>query len=514
MEKIKNWLKINFLEWSILLVVLGVGAFLRLHKIDQYMTFLGDEGRDVIIVMKFIKNFDLMLIGPGTSVGNMYLGPLYYYLMAPALLLANFSPVGPAIQIAVIGVITIALVWWVGREWFPSPLKLRGINGLFAALFYAISPTVIVFSRSSWNPNIMPFFSLLCIYSLWKIWKDNKYKWLIVLGICYAFVMQSHYLGLLLAPTIILFWFLKYFKNRKEKMDGGFIKYSLIGLGIFVFLMSPLVIFDSRHGWRNFDSMKTFFTVRENTVSAEPWSALPRILPLVNQMSSSLMAVKNQTVGMILSLVILILIFWNKFIYKKYYEANKLQFMLIFIWLGFAIVGLGLYRQEVYDHYYGFVFTAPFLLLAGLIESVMDQGKRGAKLLLVFLLIFLVYLNLDSNPLKSAPNQQLKRAREVAKKITEESKGERYNLAVLADRNYQDGYKYFLLLANDPVVEIDSQREKETVTNQLFVVCEMVPEECDPTHSPRAEVANFGWSKIETKWEVFGARLYKLVHTK
>jgi len=103
-------LKISKELW-LLGLILVVGAFLRLYKIDQYMTFLGDEGRDVIIVSRFIKHFDLMLVGPGTSVGNMYLGPLYYYLMVPALFLAGFSPVGRQFR----------LLFW---EW--PPLLLFG----------------------------------------------------------------------------------------------------------------------------------------------------------------------------------------------------------------------------------------------------------------------------------------------------------------------------------------------------------------------------------------------------
>jgi len=135
-------LKISKELW-LLGLILVVGAFLRLYKIDQYMTFLGDEGRDVIIVSRFIKHFDLMLVGPGTSVGNMYLGPLYYYLMVPALFLAGFSPVGPAVQIAILGVATIALIWWMGRQWWGKTA------GLVAAALYAVAPTVIIFSRSS-----------------------------------------------------------------------------------------------------------------------------------------------------------------------------------------------------------------------------------------------------------------------------------------------------------------------------------------------------------------------------
>ena len=215
-SKIRSWILLNKKEFLILLLILLVGAFMRLYRISDYMTFLSDEGRDVLIVRRFITELHPPLIGPGTSVGNMYLGPLYYYMMAPALLLANFSPVGPAVQIALLGVVTVFFVWFITREWFP--VKTTGgiqvslnVGALVAAGLYAISPTVITFSRSSWNPNIMPFFSLLSIYSIWKVYESRGASrgvggWLITLGISYAFVLQSHYLGLFLAPTLFVFW--------------------------------------------------------------------------------------------------------------------------------------------------------------------------------------------------------------------------------------------------------------------------------------------------------------------
>ena len=206
----KNWVKENPKEAAILTLILLVGAFLRLYKISQYMTFLGDEGRDVIIVRRLLAYGDFFLIGPGTSIGEMYLGPLYYYMMAPALFLAGFSPVGPAIQIALLGVVTIALVYFIGKEWFGK------WGAALGAFLYAISPTLIIYSRSSWNPNIMPFFALACIYSLWRIWRARQWKWVIVLGISFAFVLQSHYLGLLLAPTIGLFWLLTFLKEKRK----------------------------------------------------------------------------------------------------------------------------------------------------------------------------------------------------------------------------------------------------------------------------------------------------------
>lgn len=200
--KIKEWAKENPKEFWILVFILLVAAFCRLYRIDHYMTFLGDEGRDVIVVRRLLTEGHPPLIGPGTSIGNMYLGPLYYYMMAPPLLLANYNPVGPAIQIAILGVVTVWFVWYAGRKWFGR------VAGLIAAALFAISPTVIIYSRSSWNPNIMPFFALLSIYSIWKVWKEKKYNWLIIMGIAFAAVLQSHYLGLLLAPTLFIFWLL------------------------------------------------------------------------------------------------------------------------------------------------------------------------------------------------------------------------------------------------------------------------------------------------------------------
>ena len=66
MGKIVNWVKIIKSNLQFVAII-AIGAFLRLYKIDEYMT-LGDEGRDVIVVSRFLKYFDIMLVGPGTSI--------------------------------------------------------------------------------------------------------------------------------------------------------------------------------------------------------------------------------------------------------------------------------------------------------------------------------------------------------------------------------------------------------------------------------------------------------------
>ena len=85
------------------------------------------------------------------------------------------------------------------------------------------------------------------------------------------------------------------------------------------------------------------------------------------------------------------------------------------------------------------------------------------------------------------------------------------DLEELLDEVEDDDPIYWSL--EDIVVDIDAQKSDETIKDQLFVVCELPKEKCDPIHSPKAQVANFGWSKVEDEWELEGIVLFKLIHS-
>ena len=162
---------INKKNLLILLIIL-VASLLRFYRIGDYLNFLGDEGRDVMVVRNILHG-DLTFLGPRSSAGDFYLGPIYYYLMAPFLFLSNYHPVGPAIMVALFSIATVYLIYRIGNKFFDKK------TGLIAALLYSISPLVIIHSRSSWNPNVMPFFSFfsLCV-------QRSRFKFNIFCQIC------------------------------------------------------------------------------------------------------------------------------------------------------------------------------------------------------------------------------------------------------------------------------------------------------------------------------------------
>jgi len=499
-DKVTSWVKNN----KLILGIVFLALFLRLFRISSYMTFLGDEGRDALVWLRMVQNGKFTLIGPMTSIGNMYLGPLYYYLMLPFFVL--MGTVGPSIGTALFAGATTFFLWYFGREWFSPKV------GLVASLLYAVSPVAIVLSRSSWNPNVMPFFSLIIIWGIWQFWQKNRFYWLAIEGVLLSFAIQSHYLGLLLAPVVLLFFFIKLFdlRKRKDKNLKKFLINFLFFIFCFLFLtVVPLIWFDLRHNFINYKSFYKFFSERQTTVNLKAYKAIPQMWPLWQMLTTRLLAGKNTFFGFWISLTVLLSGVY--FLIKNKLKRIKIKSsaVLLLAWIFVGLLGMGLYKQHIYDHYFGFLFPAIFLTLAVILGKLSYLKRWGEFLSLGFFLLVLV-LSLIEIPLKYPPNYQMQKTAEISQKIAGEAKARPFNLGLIAKQNYDAGYRYFLEKWGKKAVEIDAQRTDETITDQLFVVCET--QDCQPVGHPQAEIANFGWSKIEAKWEFpWGTKLFKLV---
>src|SRR3989344_1341171 len=128
-----KFLRKYYLSLIFILFVIMPAAYMRLYRISEYLTFLGDEGRDVLVVKRMLIDGKFTLLGPITSVGSIYMGPVYYYLMAPFLYLWNFDPTGPTVLVALLSLATVFLIYLIGEEFFIYPTSLK------ACIFYETS---------------------------------------------------------------------------------------------------------------------------------------------------------------------------------------------------------------------------------------------------------------------------------------------------------------------------------------------------------------------------------------
>lgn len=481
-------------RWEVLGLVLLIALtlFLRFYRLADYMTFLGDEGRDAVIAKKILTEHILPSIGPPTSVGNIYLGPLYYYMMAVAMGLWWLNPVGPAAMVALIGTATVLLVYYLGRKWF-------GVGAAFTAAFtYSLSAVIIFYSRSSWNPNPAPFFTLLGILGFYKAYEDRNFLWFILSGAALSAAIQMHYLALILLPIWGILW-LREAKSLESKKH--FLVGTLGAIAAFVFLILPLILFDFRHDFLNYRAMTVLFSgggpVGFGLVNVllRSWS--------IYQDSLIFRYLGGVNTGAALVLSGLVLIPLVVAVKKRLSGGQVIPWscFTLGIWLLVGLLGLTLYRGEIYDHYLGFLNPVPFLLLGGLVALIKNRWQMFFAGVLI---LFIGALNYSHYILFSPPNQQLDRTQKVARFIIDQSGGKPFNFALLAKSNYDAAYQYYLdLYGHKPkVVHIE-------ITDQLWVVCE--DEVCQPVGHAKYEIAAFGWAKIESESDVYGVRIFKLV---
>lgn len=489
MEKVK----ITRLEIILISLITLLCLGLRLYKIDQYMTFLGDEGRDVRVIRNLLHG-NLVFIGPQTSIGNMYLGPLYYYLVAPALALSGGNPVGPAVEVAFLGTLAVFLTWWFGRAWFGRS------TGLIAALLFTLSPVAIIYSRSSWNPNPMPLFALLSIWGIWQVYHHHKFGYLSLVSVCLAFALQMHYLGLLLLPVLGVYWLLTLKSVSKIKSDlKKFLFHSSFGVLEFLVLMSPLALFDLKHDSMNLKAFQTFFSDRQTTINLNPGRS-DRFLPVLSQITTDMILSRQAQYALVVGTTLIFLTFFILIKTKK-----KSSLILLLTWLFFGFLGLSVYKQHVYAHYYGFIYPAIYLLL-GLVISQLWRINFFGKLIAGTAFLCLIYLSILFSPVKETPNNQLARTREITSLITKESGDKPFNFGLIAKQNYDESYRYFFELDNAKMF-----RGEDEITDQLFAVCE--DDKCQPEGSPVYQIAIFGPSKIQKQWRIGGINIYRLTHT-
>lgn len=479
----------------VLILILIIAGYLRLYRIRDYMGFLGDEGRDVLVVKRMIVDHDFTLLGPITSVGLMHLGPIYYYFMIPFLWATNLDPVGPAIMVAMFSLGTILLIWQTCREFIN--LKCAGI----ASLLYALSPFVITHAHSSWNPNILPFWALLFIYSLLKVLVDKKSIWLFGAGISLGVSLQLHYLALIFIPILGASLLILKFKVTKSGL------YLLILGWLSVFF--PFILFEFKHKFINSLTVLQFTTRTGTSKTFGLTTFFPRIWDLSVRLFWRPLVVEDKMYAILLLLCTLGFIGYA-IVKKNSKIISRPALLLLIIWYAVGLGILSFYTGNIYDYYLMFVLPLPFIIV-GIALSYISQRYWG-KIITGVLILVISYYQLKYTPIAKEPNRLAFQAKQIADFILTQTNSEPYNFAMIAGQNSDHAYRYFLEIdGRRPVIiknEIDDLR-RESVMNQLFVVCE--EKICKPLGHPLWEIAGFGRAEIESEWQVGLFKVFKLV---
>lgn len=520
-------MKIRWWLWPLLAILL-LSAYLRLYMISGYMTFLGDEGRDALVVMHMIVNHKFTLLGPTASVGGFFLGPIYYYFMLPFLWAWHLNPVGPAIMVALFGIATVYLIFKLGKD-MASPWV-----GLIAASVYALSPLVVAYSRSSWNPNLVPFFSILLMYLLWRVPDTKKLSHLLWIGITLGIGLQLHYLFLFLFVVTGIWFFL----HAKSLPFTRSVPWVLFG---FLIGYSPFLAFEMRHGFPNTQSVIRFVLAGSDTgVVPGYWTTVDEVLfrsfgRLLYRLPDGSLWPKlppwqlytwfiGTRLTVFAGIVAVTAISFTRLPYVRdiaqaltagYEKKEREKFVrgaqLLLLWLVTVVLLFGLYKKGIYDYYFGIIFPLPFLAVGILLYSL--WRRTIGKAVAIVLWVGLMFFNWQGRPFLSPPNNQLAQARRIAETALSHTDGKPFNFALITGSNSDHVYRYFFEIEGHAPVTIENTQvdpQRKTVMGQLIVICEL--SDCKPLGHPLWEIAGFGRAEITGEWDVPFVKIFRLVH--
>ena len=504
----------------IFILILLLAAFMRLFRISEYMVFLGDEGRDALVALGILQGH-FTLLGPRASAGDFFTGPIYYYMMAPFLWLFHLDPIGPAVMVALVGVATVWLIYHVGKEFFDKK------TGLIAAALYAISPLVITYSRSSWNPNVVPFFALSTIYFLYKaVTSVRSWKYYLLVGFFLGICIQLHYISVFLAVIVAVSLFLmQWFLNSQIKIVP-LITYYLEILAGFIIGYSPFLAFEARHGFPNTRTILKFIMTDTTKSGYETYHAFYQpIADVFFRVFGRLVfhypspdLYHNFSLIQLQFFGILVLLFAAASIGILFFAKNKFVVIILSVWLVLGVLLFGLYKKQIYDYYLVFMFPLPFFLVANLIGRALDLKKEKMSYGLVVGAILFVGIfgyNLYYQPFQFEPNNQKGQTERIAQFVIQQTDNRPYNFALLSQGlgNSDYAYVYYLTILGHTPVTLDNtinDPQRKTVTDQLLVVCEDA--NCKPLGNSLWEVAGFGQAAVWKSWFIPWVKVYKLVH--
>ncbi|PIY80937.1 MAG: hypothetical protein COY80_00280 [Candidatus Pacebacteria bacterium CG_4_10_14_0_8_um_filter_42_14] len=444
--------------WLTLIVV--IACIVRFWNIDGSLMFLGDQGRDALIVSHIILDKDLVFVGPVTSVGNMYLGPFYYYFMAPFLFFSYPSPVGPAVGVAIVSVLTIIILYKFIDRLFGTP------EALIVSIIFGFSATVVSYSRFSWNPNLAPFFSVLLLIGLFKVAAEKQQKYWLLVGLSLAALLQLHYVTLLVVPVIGLTWLYSLRDSVPTKKTSQLAVWTLSAVWVMILSLLPLFLFDIKHDWLNTRAFMEMFSGGSFEQSGPVFAKLETVIRETHGRGMHIFfeTIIGKTRDLNSALYWLTVIGTIGLLLKTR-GKKKAVIQLVALFIAVAIFGLSFYTGTVFDHYILYLLPMASIILGLILATLWRLGVAAKAVVVLTLVAFLVF-NFHRYPFKDGGLNIafIKQTTDYMHTLVQP--GEKYNIMLLsASRDsYGQNYRYFLETDRDRApVQPDEYLSAETL---------------------------------------------------
>lgn len=415
---IEKFNKLDKTFWIILLIVL-IGVFLRTYNFSEYLRFNPDQARDAGIIKNAIEGKEkLPLLGPQAGGTDFKLGPIFYYFEFASAKLFGTSPDKMAYPDLIFSILSIPLLYLFLRKYFSLKITLLSVFS-FTVSFFAVK-----YSRFAWNPNSIPFFTLLFLLSLNKIGENKekiKWTWFLFLGIALGVGIQLHSLLLFSFPIVTAIYFVWFFfkknpnwkkiwivvvaviflnipqvvneftnikKNSRafivafdNKSSRGASFVEKLGLNVVCHIQANGFILSSVGNDSECDLLETEKKIKRN--KKDPAKAFKNTMIMTNMILSVIFSLGG---------IALLIYFWKK--EKSFEKKNFLGILLLYISVLFVI--LTPLALEISMRFFLPLIFVPFVFVGLWIKFIHEYFGKKYALIPIILLLVLIILNIYS----------------------------------------------------------------------------------------------------------------------
>lgn len=246
MDNLRNHIRTAPRWLWLFLAIFLLGVFLRTYHFRDWMIFNPDQARDALLVQDMLAGSEWPLLGP--QAGNTFfrLGPVFYYFEFASAWLFGSSADKMAYPDLLFSIGAIGLMFVFLRRFFERSVALAG------TFLFVISFFVVTYSRFAFNPNSIPFFTLLFLLSLFAIMDHaprEKLGWATLLGIAMGVGFQLHTILFIAMPFVALL-VLGYLFMKKQFVWKSF----FVALACFFLTNAAQVVFETRNDGANIQS--------------------------------------------------------------------------------------------------------------------------------------------------------------------------------------------------------------------------------------------------------------------
>lgn len=400
---------------SLLLVaILILNFFLRIFKLSELMIFIGDQGWFYLSARDMLLSGKIPLVGITSSHTWLHQGPLWTYLLGVIFFIFKFSPFAPAYFTAAIGTFTAFLFYKILKEIYSQK------TGLIGALLYTTSPLIIFNDRFAYHTSLIPFFTLIFIYSFYKLFNGRAmFLPLIIftLSILYNLELFTAVLW------IVFILFMGYGLIRRSiwvKTINR--KIILISILSFVAPMFPVFLYDINHGFGQ-------------TVAFSGWIFYKSIKSIGNSHLASIYQLLNylwlnyQKLIYPLSTQVSAIILLGSFAYQFYLlrRGHDFNYFTMIMFLGLLI---GVVANTTPSDAYLPVFYPLLILIVSVFITWLINIRKITFIILAFILIITSFnsIYVTVNRFFSNDNFGMRSRIQVAEKIIKLTNTEDFNI--------------------------------------------------------------------------------------